>query len=1165
MSGIDLKATLGPDVSRRAMLQGLGLGLAGAALAPRAARAAELVSPQPFFSYVGSSSNRAEAAGALAPGGVVVVDRVGGNTVQSSVHWIDYPSATVRWTHEGDGVETYCEPVVSGSDVYVAHKNTVLSLDSAGVVRWAESHDVVFAGQQVLAVGGGLVLFVNTDGELVALDSASGAVSWTAPLVGKDEIDGLQMPVVAGGVVVVLIHKRLHAFRVKGGHKLWHKDVGKQVVHRPTAGNGLVVFSHNHDDLTKSHLQALDLETGKEGWKTDAVDVKAALSAPCYFAGSIYYGDAKGNFVCLRVDHGKERWHQTIKGDLTHHPMVVEAGIAYLGGETSGGTIIQAVDLTNTAAEVVDYDPPFSGARIAGVESGVCFISKDDQSAGVRVVGVTLATVLGEFVAESELMAGAYTSSGAGAGTIGSAAVTPATPQWRSSLRVLDTTGASRPNTPVVIWASAPATIEVDGKAVTVSPDFQGTVSTDAAGDLSMVITADTITSPSISLWCPFMASDESMVLYPDHDTLTGLSNVSGDDLKSATTYSGDALLSMKTAAKAGDLASTVRGALGNTGASLGVTQSLLGAPGKSATRGQGKAKAKGRSRSSTSYIAFPDDTTNLVQQPRSAPTDRAYVDGSVPEWWVKVEDNVVSYQTSGPFDGFTATRKKKLTWDDFFRDVVKGTKKVAHIAWKTAKKDAKRIWNEAGDLYEFTVTTLERAASVVEAVFKAVVDDIKKVVQAISSIFDWSGIVDYHDTIRNAVHSAVTTSVKSAVTAAGTYPNQIIGEVKSDIDSFFASAHQKLGSGSTLTSTPGSGNPKTVYSTHGAKSWTKSKWGTDKVKHNVGHATRNPTFDSSGQQLGAAVEGVFGTITNQAGDLIETTFSNLQASDGDLLDIVTDPAKLATYGLSELLDVVQALVDLVLDLGELVVDVVIEQIESIITAVWDVLTTPIEIPVLSELYTLVAGKPLSLIDLLCLVIAIPGIVIKTALSSSADALGLSDEDLGLAVAYLVAGLVFTLFDPFTDIVSWEEQETPIVLAFVWAALALITTGLTIPGDVTGGNAPAIVISLLTLVPIGLTAMAGLKSAKLVDGLSDRANGFTMFGLGAFGLIFASAGAATASTTVTIGNFATVVPWLFKVLLAGDTGQPGLGVAMATIDFLGDAAVVVTEAVELLG
>lgn len=1163
MSRSDLTAALGPTVSRRVMVQGLGLGLVGAALAPRA-RAAELTSPQPFFSFVGRSSNTAEAAGALAPGGVVVVDRVGGRAVQSSVHWIDYPSGTVKWTHEGDGVTTYCQPVVSGSDVYVAHQDTVLSLDSDGGVRWTQSHHVVFAGQQVLAVGGGLVLFMNTDGDLVALESGSGTVAWSTDLVGKHEIDGLQMPVVAGGVVVVLVHKRLRALRLSDGKELWHHDAGKQVVHRPTAGNGVVVFSHDHDDLTKSHLQALHLDTGKEAWKSDAVDVKAALSAPHYVAGSIYYGDAKGNFVSLRVDNGKERWHQTIRGDLTHYPMVVEAGIAYIAGETSRGTVIQAVDLTDTGAEVVDYDPPFSGARIAGVESGVCFVSKDDRSSGVRVVGVTLASVLGEFVVESELMAGEYTSSGAAAGTIGSAAARPATPQWRSSVRVLDKTKASRPDTPVKIWASEPATIEVGETTLKVSKDTHGWASSDAIGELSMVITADTVTCPAISLWCPFMAEDEAMVLYPDHDTLNGLSSVSGDDLKSATTYSGDALLSTKTAGKADDLASTVRSTLGNTGASLEVTQSLLGTPGKSATRGNGKARAKGRSTSSTSYIAFPDDTTNLVQQPSSSSTDRAYVEGSVSEWYVHIEDGVVTYSTTDPAPELTAT-KRKLSWDDFVEDIVKGTKKVAKIAWKTAKKDAKHIWNEAGELYEFTVTTLERAASVVEAVFKAVVDDIKKVVQAISSIFDWSGIVTYHDQIRAAVDSAVTTSLRKALAAVDGYPQQVIGRVEEDVEKFFAGAHASLGTGSTLTSTPGSGNPKTVYNTHGAKSWTKSKWGTDKVKHNVGKAKPDSPFTTPGGTLAGAIEELFEAVASEAGEVLETTLDSLRSSDADLLDVVTDPAKLAEYGLSDLLTIVQGLVTLVLDLGSLLVTTIVERIEKIITAVWGVLTAEIDIPVLSELYRLVAGKPLSLVDLICLVVAIPGIVIKTAISSSADVVGLSDEDLGLAVAYLVAGLVFTIFDPVTDLVSWEEQRTPAVLGFVWVALALISTGLTIPGDVSGGDTAAIMISVMTLLPVGLTAAAALKSLKLTEGISDRATGFAMLVLGCFGLIFASAGTAEkAPATVTIGNYATVVPWLFKVLLAADSGEPGPGAAMAAIDFLGDAAVVVTESIELL-
>jgi hypothetical protein len=1149
MSRSDLTAALGPTVSRRVMMQSLGLGLVGAALAPRAKASELTASPQPQFSYSDGTSIPS-APPALATGAVVVVER--DNTTKDIQSWVRYVETTtgeVQWSHAGDGVPRYCTPVVdSEGNVYVAHSTTVLSLDPAGTVRWSASHDVAFSGEHALVHTGSTLLLMTTSGRLLGLDPLTGGARWGNDLVDSAAMSkGFELPLAAAGMVVVLVDRKLHAVSLANGFTEWHHDAGPEVVHRPTAGHGYVVFTHDHGDLTESKIIALDLYSGDIAWTHPAIDTKAGLSAPSYVSGAFYYGDAEGNFVACDVGDGAPIWHTTLSGDLTYYPMVVEAGIAYVSAETSSGTTIHAVDLADEGAEVVDYDPPFTGARMAGVESGTLYLGKDDNSSGIKVIGVNLASVLGAFVTESELMAKDYVAPASGSGSGGTTPPTPSTASWRTSVRILDTTKAPRPNTPVKVWTSTTETVTVDvgASTVTLTDGRFAWVTTDAAGELSLVVDASSITSPALYLWCPFMQEGEAMVVYPDHDALTGLSQVTGSQLTSARTYSSGSLLTGNAADSADHVAATVRKALGNTGSTMSLTQSRLRTSGRG--RGGGGGRTLGSTAPTTSYIAFPDDTDNLVQQPIAQSTDRAYT-GSTTPWSVTIgSDDTVVYSDSVP--ALAATKSKSGGFEEFLEDVVRGGARVKSLVWRALKKDANAIEVTAEKLYKFTVDTLEKAASLVVSVFTTIVKDIVKVAEAISSVFDWGAVVGYQQMLASAVKTQLAT-LPTMISSATATLSGILGSAESTIQAQFSTGGGKV-KGTSMSATPGASNPQQVYGAGGAKSWSKSKWGTDKVKHNVGSV--GTSFAGALAELSDLMAPAFSDI---AADL-ETAVTTATTTSGPLLRQATDASSIASAGADVLLALVAEIVEAFLDFAQEVVDSALSTLEGAVNALTSLLDAPIDIPVVSDLWKLIdKGNPLTLLNLVTLLAAIPGIVIKTALSSDdTDELG---ADLGLAIGFLVTGAVFTIFDAVTDWLTWsKEGKTPTPLAVFWCVLSLAFNLLSLPDN----DSYSVAITALGVFVVALVAVntylgdAGMKAVTLA---------VLTFVIGLGGLVVSVWGLvdrtdAGSTTAAGIANIASSVPWLFKLLYLVGYEATWAGAAIALIDGVCDAVVVAVD------
>lgn len=229
-------------------------------------------------------SARVGDGGLVATGGFPVA--VAGAVVYVDAHGIsafDAATGHPRWvTSTGTSpavdpaLSSYSMPVVSDGTVFVGGDDgAVYALDAAtGAVRWSSATFAVggSAGGASLVPGlgptssvtvaGGVVYAAGRDGVLHALDVATGAVRWTAPIGAVNAFGSA--PLVVDGTVYVQSDDALHAFDAVTGARRWTGDLvgGGLFSFVPPVPNGGSLFVVGGDAL----LHEVDARTGATLW-----------------------------------------------------------------------------------------------------------------------------------------------------------------------------------------------------------------------------------------------------------------------------------------------------------------------------------------------------------------------------------------------------------------------------------------------------------------------------------------------------------------------------------------------------------------------------------------------------------------------------------------------------------------------------------------------------------------------------------------------------------------------------------------------------------------------------------------------------------------------------------------------------------------------------------
>ena len=171
------------------------------------------------------------------------------------------------------------------------------------------------------AIVDGVVYVGGGNGDLIALDLASGALRWkytTGNLIGESS------PAVgADAVYIGDLGGILHAVSLRDGVRLWTFETATEIKSSPVLVDDVVLIG-SYD----GHLYALDARTGGLRWKV--LTMGQVHATPAVQAGLAFIAGCDAVFRALRVTDGTEVY-QIESGAYTGASPVVEGDRAYFG------------------------------------------------------------------------------------------------------------------------------------------------------------------------------------------------------------------------------------------------------------------------------------------------------------------------------------------------------------------------------------------------------------------------------------------------------------------------------------------------------------------------------------------------------------------------------------------------------------------------------------------------------------------------------------------------------------------------------------------------------------------------------------------------------------------------------------------------------------------
>ena len=293
----------------------------------------------------------------------------------------------VKWTFKTEG-QVIASPAVHGDAVYVGSTGgTLYAIDRAtGTSKWQYAVKSRIASSP--AVAEGLVYFGAFDGNFYAVSEATGQLKWKFQTAGEHRFEAqhlhgmapendtmpdpwdcyLSSPVVWNGAVYFGSGDgNIYALDAASGTLRWKFKTGNVVHASPALADG-VLFVGSWD----SYLYALDAATGAEKWRfqtgVDPVNhnQQGIQSSAAIAEGMVYFGCRDGHLYALDEKTGTKRWAYNTKGSWVLNSPAVSHGKVYFATSDTG--LLYAADAkTGEIAFSVNWGwPMYSSPAIAG-------------------------------------------------------------------------------------------------------------------------------------------------------------------------------------------------------------------------------------------------------------------------------------------------------------------------------------------------------------------------------------------------------------------------------------------------------------------------------------------------------------------------------------------------------------------------------------------------------------------------------------------------------------------------------------------------------------------------------------------------------------------------------------------------------------------------------
>ncbi|MXV50306.1 hypothetical protein GS399_04925 [Pedobacter sp. HMF7647] len=256
------------------------------------------------------------------------------------------------------------------------------------------------------------------------------------------------------------------------------------------------------------------------------------------------------------------------------------------------------------------------------------------------------------------------------------------------------------------------------------------------------------------------------------------------------------------------------------------------------------------------------------------------------------------------------------------------------------------------GKIYKFLIDCASAVVNALEFVFNQIKVFFEDLIKYLGFLFNWGDIVRTHKVLKNVLKLYALNAVANIETTKTQIQN-CFNDLDNNINNWAGVPQYDQNMGD-YTAPDGSDAHQTA----------QSQWGVHHVKSNSSGLTTS--YDKP---------------YDQAEDLIDDLLDLVQA-EGQVITGVYDKIKDLADNFSSLTaaEVIQRVIDILavamIDTAKDIVIAIVNLFETLLEGFMDILDAPISIPVISWVYRRETGDDLSILDLICLVSAIPTNVI---------------------------------------------------------------------------------------------------------------------------------------------------------------------------------------------
>jgi hypothetical protein len=546
---------------------------------------------------------------------------------------------------------------------------------------------------------------------------------------------------------------------------------------------------------------------------------------------------------------------------------------------------------------------------------------------------------------------------------------------YSTDVTLFNQLGTPLVETPVQVWTAEPARLAINGSVYYVTSRRPVRVLTNAAGVLSIAQQTSALAIPPILINVPsLMSSGESIEVRQNVEVQESLSKTDGNELMNAKLANGSPLLTGQYHKQetADALAKAVNNSMNLSGSAFVLAKS--GTPYLDPRRPRAGVSLRSDDPAHTQALnlaTVPDQHWQLSVRRDGLVFTELSADAA--------HGNLMFMRSSAISAGF-------FDWlediGDFIAGVAEGIIEVVDYVVSKVVDGVQAAFHFIVDgvtyLFETVIDTVEKAFDLAESVFAAVKVFFQDLYEWLAFLFNWNDILRTHEALAHIVNTGFD-FLAGAVGGIQKNVDTGIQTLQSQLQQWFEQARTTIAGNYSLGG---------YEQAHTPDDPTVSKSASNNIVYNGLVNNASSAASPQGQfllanELGDPLSDFITKLTALA-DFTESSQAFAQAL-AYLKDLGSNPDQIFRKLLAALMSVVEGVLQAVLSGVKVVLDAMLQLVQTLVTSVKNLLNAEWKIPFVSDLYRLVTnGSALTTLDLVALVLAVPGTILYKATQSAA-------------------------------------------------------------------------------------------------------------------------------------------------------------------------------------